>query len=175
MPLYSIVVTNIHTDEVTEKHFHLSEFSFFQRKPIREYIMMISKEVTSRLQSYDFQVFEQKFNELSILVFVKVYNEYAYISCGKDYPVNIANKFLSECKDCRDFEKLLKEFQDPKSHDILDKIQRDLKETREISVKTLNSLLERNEKLEDLVKRSSELSVSSKIFYKAAHKRNKCC
>ncbi|KAF5140393.1 synaptobrevin vamp-like protein [Vairimorpha ceranae] len=175
MPLYSLVVTNIHTEEVAQKHFHLSEFSYFQRKPIREYIMMISKELSKRLQTYDFQVFEQKFNEMTITVFVKIYNEYAYVSCGKEYPVNIANKFLSECRTCHDIEGLLKDYQNPKEHDILDSIQKDLKETREISVKTLNSLLERNEKLEDLVKRSSELSVSSKIFYKAAHKRNKCC
>jgi len=100
MPLYSLVVTNIHTEEVAQKHFHLSEFSYFQRKPIREYIMMISKELSKRLQTYDFQVFEQKFNEMTITVFVKIYNEYAYVSCGKEYPVNIANKFLSECRTC---------------------------------------------------------------------------
>ncbi|KAK6089585.1 hypothetical protein P3W45_001467 [Vairimorpha bombi] len=115
------------------------------------------------------------FQDKTVLVFVKVVNEHAYISCGEDYPLNIAEKFLGECRRCHDISTLIKEYQDPKAHDVLDKIQKELKETREISVKTLNSLLERNEKLEDLVEKSEQLSVSSKIFYKAAHKRNRCC
>jgi synaptobrevin family protein YKT6 len=40
--------------------------------------------------------------------------------------------------------------------------------------KTLESVLARGESLEDLVKRSQDLSVSTKFFYKDAKKLNKC-
>ena len=37
------------------------------------------------------------------------------------------------------------------------------------------SLLERGEKLDDLVSKSDELSAQSKMFYKTAKKTNACC
>jgi synaptobrevin homolog YKT6 len=36
-------------------------------------------------------------------------------------------------------------------------------------------VLERGERLEDLVDRSGELSAQSKLFYKQAKKTNSCC
>lgn len=41
--------------------------------------------------------------------------------------------------------------------------------------KTMASLLERGEKLEDLVEKSDQLSAQSKIFFKTAKKTNACC
>ena len=40
---------------------------------------------------------------------------------------------------------------------------------------TIESVLKRGEKLEDLVERSGELSSQSKLFYKQAKKANGCC
>ena len=37
------------------------------------------------------------------------------------------------------------------------------------------SVLQRGEKLEDLVERSGELSAQSKLFYKQAKRANSCC
>ena len=41
--------------------------------------------------------------------------------------------------------------------------------------KTIDCVLERGEKLEDLVKRSEELSNASKNFFTASRKANGCC
>lgn len=38
-----------------------------------------------------------------------------------------------------------------------------------------DSVLQRGEKLEDLVERSGELSAQSKLFYREAKKANSCC
>ena len=38
-----------------------------------------------------------------------------------------------------------------------------------------SSVLQRGEKLEDLVERSGELSAQSKLFYKQAKRANSCC
>ena len=40
---------------------------------------------------------------------------------------------------------------------------------------TIDNILERGEKLDDLVARSDELSATSKQFYKQARKTNSCC
>jgi synaptobrevin homolog YKT6 len=39
----------------------------------------------------------------------------------------------------------------------------------------MQSLLERGEKLDDLVEKSDNLSMQSKMFYKQAAKTNACC
>ena len=65
--------------------------------------------------------------------------------------------------------------QDPESNDPFMKVQRELDETKVILHNTMDSLLQRGEKLDDLVAKSDQLSAQSKMFYKTAKKTNACC
>jgi synaptobrevin family protein YKT6 len=69
----------------------------------------------------------------------------------------------------------LKKYQDPSAADKITKIQNDLDETTQILHKTIDSVLERGVKLDNLVERSNDLSAQSKMFYKQAKKTNSCC
>ena len=69
----------------------------------------------------------------------------------------------------------LVKYQDPTSADKVSKIQKDLDDTTEILHKTIDSVLERGVKLDQLVERSDDLSRQSKMFYKQARKTNSCC
>ena len=78
----------------------------------------------------------------------------------------------------------LEKYQDPKQADAIMRVQQELDETKIILVrrypslqlphsigvqhKTIESVLERGTKLDDLVDRSNALSSSSKMFYKKA-------
>mmetsp|Transcript_12025 Transcript_12025/g.38216 ORF Transcript_12025/g.38216 Transcript_12025/m.38216 type:complete len:218 (-) Transcript_12025:254-907(-) len=70
---------------------------------------------------------------------------------------------------------LLRTYQDPHEVDKLLAIQRDLGETKTVLLKTIDDLLERNEKLEGLVERSNDLSFQSKAFMKQSQGLNSCC
>lgn len=59
--------------------------------------------------------------------------------------------------------------------DKLSKIQKDLDETKVILHETIDSMLARGEKLENLVDKSNDLSMASQMFYKQARKTNSCC
>ena len=65
--------------------------------------------------------------------------------------------------------------QDPVQADKLTKIQKDLDETKITLHQTIESVLQRGEKLENLVDKSSDLSMASQMFYKQARKSNSCC
>jgi Synaptobrevin len=65
--------------------------------------------------------------------------------------------------------------QDPTQADKLARIQSDLDETKVVLHKTIESMLDRGEKLENLVDKSSDLSLASQMFYKQARKTNSCC
>lgn len=69
----------------------------------------------------------------------------------------------------------LKKFQNPTEADSIMRVQKELDETKVILHRTLESLLERGEKLDDLVVRSDRLGMQSKAFYKVAKKNNSCC
>ena len=50
-----------------------------------------------------------------------------------------------------------------------------LPQTKVILHKNMEDLLDRGEKLDDLVSKSEGLSSSAKMFYKQAKKTNSCC
>ena len=54
-------------------------------------------------------------------------------------------------------------------------LEAELDETKVVLHSTMESLLERGEKLDDLVARSEHLRFQSKAFYKNARKKNECC
>jgi synaptobrevin family protein YKT6 len=62
----------------------------------------------------------------------------------------------------------------PEADKIL-KIQRELDETKVVLHKTIDSVLARGEKLDNLVDKSTDLSLASQMFYKQAKKQNQCC
>lgn len=64
------------------------------------------------------------------------------------------------------------QFQDPTEAYSLLKTQKGLSDTKEILHMAIAKVLDRGEKLEDLVSKSETLSASSKIFYKQAKKTN---
>ena len=78
------------------------------------------------------------------------------------------------CKIAR-LEGVLRDYQDPTAVDKLAKVDKSLTETKEVLTKTIDAVLARGEKLDDLVDRSAELSASSKMFYKTAKSTNSCC
>lgn len=65
---------------------------------------------------------------------------------------------------------MLRKYQDPKEADPIMKVQKDLDETKIILHKTIESVLDRGEKLDNLVDRSNALSTQTKMFYKTAKK-----
>ena len=69
----------------------------------------------------------------------------------------------------------LKEYADPTKVDKIYKINKDLDYTKIIMHQNIDKVLERGEKIEDLVERSKDLSKSSKKFYKTTRKMNSCC
>lgn len=67
------------------------------------------------------------------------------------------------------------EYQDPAKVDKIVKIQKDLDETMDVMHKSIESILERGQNLDEMVDRSKDLSDMSKAFYKQAKAHNSCC
>ena len=67
------------------------------------------------------------------------------------------------------------QYQNPQEADKILKIQHELDATKQVLHQTMESMLERGEKMDQLVAKSNDLSASSKMFYTQAKKQNSCC
>ncbi|WOL03520.1 VAMP-like protein YKT61 [Canna indica] len=170
----------------------VSHFGYFQRGAAREFVLFVARTVAKRTppgQRQSVQHEEYK---------VHCYNQNglcALAVADDHYPVRSAFSLLN--KVLEEYQKTfgeswrvqqtdadqpwpyltdaLTKFQDPAEADKLLKIQKDLDETKIILHKTIDSVLERGEKLDSLVEKSSDLSAASQMFYKQARKTNQCC
>jgi synaptobrevin family protein YKT6 len=106
------------------------------------------------------------------------------IISDREYPSLVAHQILSKLVDeflaenpiatfqnggKVDFPQLkeyLTKYQDPQQADSIMKIQKELDETKILMKKTIESVLERGEKIDSLVAKSDGLSAQSKMFYK---------
>ena len=111
-----------------------------------------------------------------------------------DYPALVAHQLLSKVVDeflakyprsswansnptlsFPELKDYIVKYQDPQQADSIMKIQKELDETKIVLHKTIESVLQRGEKIDDLVAKSDGLSAQSKMFYTQAKKQNSCC
>jgi synaptobrevin family protein YKT6 len=101
-----------------------------------------------------------------------------------DYPALVAHQLLSKVVDeflakhprsswatsdptlsFPELKDYIVKYQDPHQADSIMKIQKELDETKIVLHKTIESVLQRGEKIDDLVAKSDGLSAQSKMFY----------
>lgn len=171
----------------------VAEFGFFQRASVREMLIFISRTIARRTPNGARQSVEQDAYMVHVshrggLVAVAVVDA--------EYPARSAFCVLSKMMDevdnrgsawnwramngdseaaCEMLEEMLVRFQDPSAADKILKIQRELDDTKVVLHKTIDSVLARGEKLDNLVDKSTDLSLASQMFYKQAKKQNQCC
>ena len=101
-----------------------------------------------------------------------------------DYPALVAHQLLSKVVDefltqyprsafanstptleFKQLKEYIVKYQDPQQADSIMKIQKELDETKIVLHKTIESVLERGEKIDDLVQKSDGLSAQSKVCF----------
>lgn len=173
----------------------LSQFSFFERSLVSQFMTFFSETVSQRTPAGQRQSIEE--GNYVGHTYTRSENLSCVIITDKEYPVRPAytliNKILEEylllhpasewasitegtpeLKFDR-LETYIKQYQDPRQADSIMKVQHELDETKIVLHKTIESVLQRGEKLDALVDKSEALSSSSRMFYKQAKKTNSCC
>lgn len=170
----------------------LSSFGFFQRGTVREMITFFNKLITSKTELGQRQSVQNQ--EYVVHVYKRADGLCGCATCDSEYPARVAFSLLM--KMLEEFEaanpnwksetrneaivypvldeQVLK-YQDPTQADQIMKIQKSLDDTKAVLHESIEGVLARGEKLEDLVEKSGELSSQSKLFYKQAKRANSCC
>ncbi|TMW61990.1 hypothetical protein Poli38472_009483 [Pythium oligandrum] len=171
--------------------YEVSSFGYFQRSGIREMINFFSKTFIKRTPAGQRQSVQHE--DYYCHVFVRRDGLSGIVVADQEYPPRVAFALLNKLLDDYDKETrgawqsaagpqdwaplttALSEYQDPSKADKISAIQKELDETTAVLSKTIDNVLERGEKLDDLVAKSQDLSTQSKVFYKQAKKTNSCC
>jgi len=191
----SVLRWNHDTDDAVllDGAFNLDEYNFFQKGSVKEFMAFASKTVMKRtgggISAVDYE-------GNMLFAVVQADGLGAIVMADKEYAprvaVALAKEVLAAFKGahaaaawraaradyaCRlpALEGTLREYQDPTKVDKVLRLDKQLGETKDILVKTIEKVLERGEKLDELVDKSAALSAQSKMFYKQAKKTNACC
>ncbi|TIB78685.1 ribonuclease H-like protein [Wallemia mellicola] len=177
----------------------LGSFSFYQRSSVREFLVFMAKTVAERTENgqrqsvqennYTAHVYRQAvaivteqypvrpaFSLLQKVLdavpgAVRTTATYSEWVDG----IRKGNNTTQSPVVLPELNTLIMKYQDPKQADTIMRVQQELDETKVVMHKTIESVLERGEKLDNLVERSNALSAQSKMFYKTAKKQNSCC
>ncbi|KIM76856.1 hypothetical protein PILCRDRAFT_77279 [Piloderma croceum F 1598] len=171
----------------------LSSFSFYQKGSVGEFMSFFSKTVAERTPQTQRQSVQE--NNYTAHVYNRGGAEQlvGVIITDQEYPVRPAFSLLTKVLDdfaskvsqssysnpsaisFPEINTYIQKYQDPRQADAIMKVQQELDETKIVLHKTIESVLQRGEKLDNLVERSNALSMQSKAFYKTAKKQNSCC
>ncbi|XP_066310727.1 VAMP-like protein YKT61 [Miscanthus floridulus] len=170
----------------------VSHFGYFQRAAAREFILFVARTVALRtpagsrqnVQHEEYMVHCYNQNVLCAIAFTDAHypvrSAFSLLNIVlEEYQKTFGESWRTTKTDVTQpwqyLDDALTKYQDPAEADKLLKIQRDLDETKIILHKTIDSVLARGERLDSLVEKSSDLSISSQMFYKQAKKTNSCC
>ncbi|CDS07841.1 Putative Synaptobrevin like YKT6 [Lichtheimia ramosa] len=191
MKLFSILILrkNANKAQILTSAFDLSSFGYFQRGSVQEFMNFTAATISDRTSTGQRQSVESENNVAH--VYAHPQGLYGVIMSDKEYPSRVAFSLLNKILDeflvkfpqdkwnppmtYPELQNYLSKYQDPKQADSIMRVQNELDETTAILHKTIESVLERGEKLDSLVDRSEALSSQSKMFYKTAKKTNSCC
>ncbi|EMD32426.1 hypothetical protein CERSUDRAFT_88064 [Gelatoporia subvermispora B] len=171
----------------------LSSFSFYQRGSVGEFMAFFARTIAERTPQGQRQSVQE--NNYTAHVYNRGGAEQltAVIVTDQEYPVRPAFSLLTKLLEdftakvptssystpasisFPEINNYLQKYQDPRQADAIMRVQQELDETKIILHKTIESVLQRGEKINDLVDRSQALSAQSKMFYKTAKKQNSCC
>jgi len=112
-----------------------------------------------------------------------------------EYPIRVAYDFIKKAQDemmkvyadkvftltsdtnlkISMIENEFSKYQKPEDMDSFTKLQKEIDDTKGVLIQTMDKLLQRGEKLDDLVQKSQDLSFHSKAFMKKSKELQRCC
>jgi synaptobrevin family protein YKT6 len=159
--------------------------SFLSRNVVHEFVSTFSKLVLSRVElggsclSMDTEQVTIPELRKYVIHYRKFDSEFGItFVTTKDYDTRVAQEFIKKISCTADKNVILELFEkysNPETVDSIIKIKKELNQVKETLIVTIDSVLARGEKLEDLMTKTKELSSNAQLFYKAAKKTNSCC
>lgn len=170
----------------------LSSFGYFQRSSADEFMVFLARTIAKRVPAGRSMVKQDQNIAYAhchpdgfcvIAVCDDKYNDRVAFSMLNQ----VANDFVGgyrgrwedaprdNCLQWPELDQTLAKYQKPEEADKILKIKKEIEETKAVMYDAIDQLLERGEKIDNLVAKSDDLGAASKTFYKSAKQTNSCC
>lgn len=197
MKLVSILIFKWNSENpiLLSSHMDLSFANFFMRNAVKEHIIFHSRLICSRTGINMRQTIQFEQNLGNCHSYVHPSGLACTVLTDAEYSQRVVYSLINQV--LRSFHQMhhealssitedtelpfpegdtfLQSYQNPTEADKLLKVQKDLDEVRGVMLKNMDELLQRGEKLDDLMMKTSDLSKTSLQFYRSAKKQNQCC
>ena len=180
--------------ELSNSSYDLSDFNLLYRQTIKKIIEALTIEVIKDT----YQSIENNGNIGNVIainetikdikVKITLYQPFANINpntythvilseseCSERLLYNLVKNIHNDSINMNDQTLIEKFNKNPEEFDKILKIQKEIDETKLIMYDSIEKILQRGEKIENLLDRTANLSVESKFFLKNSQKMNKCC
>ena len=177
--------------------YQLDFMNFLKRKYAKEGLVFSARTIINKIKKGQMIRIQQE-DSPTVFIYghVNDSNIGVVLICDDKYPesaacriiLEIETKFLaiysadffnnySEDQDMKfpELDVMISKYQDPQEADKLIKIEKDLDEIQHTLHKTMNDLMDRGEKLDDLMKKSEDISGTAYSFYKKSKEANQSC
>lgn len=185
MRVYSIILWDPQLKVQISELVNLEDFSFWQKSTVLDIIREVSrltigltvlgKQTSVVHEGYLCHVMHRKDGLAGAIITDEEYPSRVAFDLLHDYSDKYFQKYgLKACKETFLPEYIIK-IQNPEDIDKLMKIKKDIDETREVVLETIEQLINRGEKLENLEHRTDELLREAKKFKTQTEDLNSCC
>ena len=170
----------------------VSSFGYFQRSSVAEMLTFFARTIAKRVGPGRSQVKQDQhvaYSQCSpdgictIAICDDQYNDRVAFSLVaqvmNDFNASYRGKWEDETADnaiqWKELDSTLEKYQKPEEADKILKIKAEIEETKTVMYDAIDKLLERGEKIDNLVARSDDLGSATKTFYSSAKQTNSCC
>lgn len=174
MPIYSIYIYDDNNKIVSSEH--QLNVSILYRYSIINEITSVINEIVKNIEDPG-GVITQNFRDYKFNILFSCITNYKYIVItDSEYPTRIGFQLIKLLsKNHKDLQSLIKKYQDPKNVDKIEAIQQELNETKGILYNSIEQIINRGERIDDIQRKTNILVFESKSFEKKAADLNRCC
>jgi synaptobrevin family protein YKT6 len=176
MKLYAVI---IYTKNYVLRYsnYNLESFSFFESFILKQKIETVTKEIIQQIPTNNIYQINQTIGDKEFVIYGSSYNDYSVVITDKDYPSYVASKLLQLLNSSTnpDFDKLFDIYQNPSNIDKLIIIKKELEDSKIIIYDSIDKLIDRGEKMDELMNKTESLVRDSESFRVEAKKMNECC
>ncbi len=154
---------------------HISEKPFFFGSNVVQIYNFLQAEVEKRTEINSLTSVKEN-------AYVITCYKTAALSCtvitDESYPKHVVNQLIHQMvneKEAKVLKQLFDKYQDPKNVDTITEVRATVSSIKETMIDNIEKMLDRGQKIEDVVKKTDMLTEGSKKFLIEARKTNSCC
>lgn len=179
MKPYALLIYNLQY-KLLYSHYNLEDIFLLYRWYAKNKIEELAGELIKTATVETYYKINEKRDDVELTIYGHASNNYYILITDKEYPARIAFKLLTVLKNTTDLNEdivnnLWDTYQSPNHIDSITQIKTDIDETKLILLDSIDKLLVRGEKIDDLLNKTNELTERSFLFNKRAKETNKCC